>query len=463
VIAGTVALAVFFAAAAFAWSAFERTEDRVPVDEVTPTTTTTETTGVPIPGASFASLTLEHPPEGAEWPVPTASLVYGDFANPVKAVGTDFVKPFVTTAELPTIWLGLPAGLELRAEGDALSATLEIQEYREPFQGEEAPVAAFDLMRGPGFLPETPGSYWLSVRGEWDDGWATFSSVVYVVEHGTLQFVLEDNGRTGDATAEMWVDGRRVQGTLTDHTLWQADLGVGTRLEPVDFDEYVPIDAAAPILVRGDPTELSGALTGPRWQDASDPGTRFPVFGPEARVPAEPGPHLLVLEIAWQEGQIGWAGSGYREEASFAFPVDIGAGGAVPSSAPPPDGPVEIAFDTSEEGKVPRAFATLGDREYPAVMDRYRFVIDGEEYGSAHSYRDAEMVAAATIRVRPGTVVNFGSGPGRVLAGLGDSEPAPMTSLEVEGRPGQTVTLTFRGEWEADSFVEWEVFFEIVE
>lgn len=94
-------------------------------------------------------------------------------------------------------------------------------------------------------------------------------------------------------------------------------------------------------------------------------------------------------------------------------------------------------------------------------MNRYRFTIDGEVFESSHQYRDAESVAAATIRVPSGAAIEFEGDQDRVLVGWGDGELATAGSVSVQGSPGDTVVLRFRGEWGADSFVEWELFLDI--
>jgi len=153
-------------------------------------------------------------------------------------------------------------------------------------------------------------------------------------------------------------------------------------------------------------------------------------------------------------------GNGYREETMFAFPVDIGTNDVGPS-AQIPAGPIEVRFDTSEAGKIPRAYGVFGGREYPAVMTSYRYVIDGEVFESSNQYVDAPMVAAATIVARPDTRIELGTGADRVLVGWGAAELAPAQSITVQGGPGETPVLRFRGEWGADSRVEWKLFIDI--
>jgi len=230
----------------------------------------------------------------------------------------------------------------------------------------------------------------------------------------------------------------------------------------VDFNDgaYLRIGAGAPLHVIEAPTELSGALTGPAWADASTPGQSFPLFGPNARIPAESGHHLLVLDASWQEGTLGPTGNGYREEIRFAFPVDVGSD-SVPPPESLPSGPIVVTFDTSEEGKIPRALASFGGREYPAVMNSYRFTIDGEVFESSNRYRDAAMIGAATVVVPPGAHIEFDGDQDRVLVGWGDGELAEAESPSVLGSPGDTVVLRLRGEWGGGSFVEWELFLEI--
>jgi hypothetical protein len=122
-----------------------------------------------------------------------------------------------------------------------------------------------------------------------------------------------------------------------------------------------------------------------------------------------------------------------------------------------------VAFETSEKGKIPGASATFGDQRYRPVMDRYRFEIDGEVFESYQQYRNAAMVGAATIVVPPGAAIRFEGTQDRVLVAWGESPLAPVASLSVQGPAGETAVLRFRGEWGQDSFVEWELFFEIQE
>jgi hypothetical protein len=452
-VAGVVAVGVFLAAGLFVWQAFEGAGPRPPAgDDPAPT--------APGPRGSFASLTFARPAPGAESPVPSATLGFGDFVAHLKATDTSFVNQFVTTSELPGSSLGLPAGLPMRMEGDAVAGSVKVYASY-PFDRD--PISAYDLREGPAFLPDRPGTYFLSVRGEWADGWTTYLWGIPVVRSETLQIALDDHGRTGEGAAELWVGGRRVTGAVVERGQMIGDVGMGHPIPPVQFraDDYVEIEAGAPIRLLGEATELSAALTGPRWEEASDPGVTVPLFGPRVGVPAEPGHHLLVLDAAWQEGRIGYGQNGYREDVRFAFPVDVVGSSSVPPPAPLPSGPVVVTFDTSEAGKIPDAFATFGDRKFPAVMNRYRFTIDGEVFESSNQHRDAAMVGAATIPVPPGARIEFEGDQDRVLAGWGGDALAPAPSLSVQGSTGHTVALRFRGEWGPDSFVEWELFFEV--
>lgn len=455
-IAGAVAVGVFVLAALFVWEAFRGTGP-----PPRPPTAEDPTTIPPEPGGSFASITFARPAPGAESPVPSATLVFGDFSADLKATGTSFVDPFATTAELPLSALGLPAGLQVRMGGDAAAATVEIY-ASSPF--EQDPVAAYDLGEGPAVLPSVPGTYFLSVRGEWSDGSATYLWGVPVVPPGTLQMALEDHGHRGEGTAELWVDGRRVEGAAVERSQEHSDLAIVRPYPPIAFatDAYVPIEVGARIQVRGEAAELSAGLTGPRWKDARETGIVVKLFGPQARVPGEPGRHLLVVDAVWQQGVVGWATSGYREEVRFVFPVEVVGSSSTPSVTPLPFGPIVVKFDTSEEGKIPSAFALFGGRKFPAVMTRYRFTIDGEVFESSKQHRDAAMVGGATIPVPAGVRIEFEGDQDRVLAGWGEESLAPVPPLAAVGSPGQTLTLRFRGEWDPDSFVEWELFLEIV-
>jgi hypothetical protein len=122
-----------------------------------------------------------------------------------------------------------------------------------------------------------------------------------------------------------------------------------------------------------------------------------------------------------------------------------------------------VAFADSETGKLPRAVASFGGVEYPAVMTSYRFTIDGEVFEVSDQYVDAAMVGAATITVPAEVTVRFGSGPDRVLAAWGDDAfgaPVDGTGFSVFGAPDRALPLTIRGEW-GDSFVEWELYFQV--
>jgi hypothetical protein len=452
-VAGVVAMGVFLAAALFAWQMFERAGTRHSVGEATETTP-------PDARPSYGSLTLERPAPDAAFPIPTATLEFRDFVAQLKPTGTSFIRPFYATSELPGSSLGVPAGLPLRMAGDAEAATVKI--YASP-PFERHPIATYDLTEGPALLPDRPGTYYLVVRAEWTDGWASYLWGIPVLRPGTLQFVLDDHRRNQQGTADLWVDGRRVQGAVVRRTLTEGASTTESPYPQVDFDDdsYVPVEAGAPVQVLGAPAELSAALTGPSWADASTPGSGVSLFGPRAQVPAEPGHHLLVLDASWQEGALGPTGNGYREEIWFAFPLDVGAN-SVPSSEPLPSGPIVVTFDASEAGKIPRALATFGGREYPAVMNGYRFTIDGEVFESSNQYRDAGMIGAATIVVPPGALIEFDGDQDGVLVGWGDGDlAAAPASLSVQGSPGEAVVLRFRGEWGRDSFVEWELFLEL--
>ncbi|HEV8419724.1 MAG TPA: hypothetical protein VGR13_00060, partial [Actinomycetota bacterium] len=323
-----------------------------------------------------------------------------DLVSELKAVGTSFIEDFATTAELPFIPLGLPAGYRMRMSGDAESASLKI--YSSYPEGD--PTATYELADGPASLPDRPGTYYLSLRGEWSDGWASYFSGFRVLSPGTVQIVFDEEAGKAP-TAALWVDGHRLQGDVVHRTKSEGDDRVETSYTPAkpSVDAYFSVNAGASVQVLGNPTELSAALTGPLLEDASDAGTAFPIFGPYARIPATTGRHLLVLDAAWEHRAFGSGGKDSREDIRFIFPVNVLGSKSTQSPSPLPSGPIVITFDTSEEGKIPTAFARFGGRQYMAVMDSYRFTIDGEVFEASDQYRDAAMVGAATIVVPSGS------------------------------------------------------------
>jgi hypothetical protein len=285
-----------------------------------------------------------------------------------------------------------------------------------------------------------------------------------VLAPGTVQFIFDDIGGKG-ATVALWIDGQRTGGSIVHRIHTQDDRRIESSYPRTNFapDAYALVHAGARIEVRGEPQELSAAITALRRDDPSDSGTAFSLFGPYARIPVESGRRLLVLDAAWEEQEPDHGGVVFREEVRFVFPVNVIGSESAPSLNPVPTGPILVTFDTSEEGKIPTAFATFGGRPYMAVMEGYRFTIDGEVFESSWQYRNAAMVGRATIVVRPGAVIRFEGTQDRVLAAWGGNPLAPASSLSVHGVAGETAVLRFRGEWGPDSFVEAELFFEIQE
>jgi hypothetical protein len=453
-LAGIVAITVFAAATLFSWAILTRTSGDPQIEDDVGSTETVA------PAPTSASLALTRPSPDAEFPVPTGTLRYGEFSEELMTTGTSYMKPFASVSMLPVSHLGFPAGLPIGMASPAEAATAAI---RISLDDGVEPIASYDLTEEMIRLPEQPGFYYLTVRARWHDGTGTFLLGIPVLRPGTLQLALEDHGRNGEATAELWLDGRHFDASVVQRSQTEGGSSedgsdpTGGPHEPA----FIPIEAGADLRFVSDmPTELAATLTGPAWADASDSGVVLSLFGPHAGIPSAPGRHLLILDAAWEEGRIGEDGNGYREESRFAFPVDVGSN-VVPSPGPLPTGPIAISFDTSEEGKIPQASAAFGGYRYRPLMTGYRFTIDGEVFAASDQYRDAEMVGAATILAPPGAPITFEGNQDRVLVGWGDEPLAPARSVTVQGTAGEQLVLRIRGEWGTDSFVEWELHLQI--
>jgi hypothetical protein len=322
-----VAFAVFAAAGAFAWRAFD----------------TDPTTNVVGPSGELPTLAVrfdrsETRMEGAEDLARIDTMIdYGDVHEDdfTSTTPKGAIVDWIGAQDLTPLVPGPAAGSPVSISADGRDPRILI--------GTPGDWPSFDSFDRIDRLPSTPGAYVLLFEADYPEGTAMTARRVQVVEPGALQLVLTEGGKVDAATARAYVDGRATGGVLSSSTFAQSDVVLSSQPREPDFGSRSPLQVAdgARILLSTPTDHASAAVVDAYRETPAD--LPIDLVDGGATVDAGIGDHLLAVDATWQHGQVGWtATEGTRETARFFFPIDVQpvVGSVAPAVA---DGPSAVA------------------------------------------------------------------------------------------------------------------------
>ncbi len=339
VVAGVVAFAVFVVAGSFAWRAFEGAEqgpvggDTSPpaaVDPRLPELVVSFTEGAPL-GEGLAGNAL------GVYRIETA-ISYGDAREKsFTSTGPDgAIVDWVSVDDIASLTPGPAAGSSIAFTTDGKDPRVRI--------GPPDEWPGFEAWPIVDRLPSEPGDYVVVFEADYGTGTASTARRVDVVEPGTLQIVLEEGGGLGKATASASVDGRSVEGFVSQTVFAESDLVVVMSPQAPSFggQPRLVVTGGASVSIVGEPTGVRiGVVDEPpdvEGMPSLEGLKHLPPLDPDTRVTGASGEHVLALDAVWSNGTVGWTTSGSREAVRFFFPITI-VGGESPSVAPPLESP----------------------------------------------------------------------------------------------------------------------------
>ena len=314
-VAGLVAFAVFAAAGAFAWRAFDGAG-----------TVGTEPTPSPAPEPAVVTLMESNP----EYPhFPGAEMTYATDRVPGQfgaiewgAAQIDILTPRYRRP------LVLPAGTAVSIRGDAGSLDARLVKGMKVGPSQPVPLSANELV-----LPATPGSYFLVVTGTWTKGTASFYFPIVVRD--TTQVDVTLTSRPDEPVATLSSGGLSQDGAIGSYD-W---CSTGAPSSEPDGTSGVASDAGADgngpcggLEIFGVP-RVPGYLSAPGGASIVSAGdgllthllirTATPdgdigrivaeTDGTDARTPDAPGRYVVVVSASWKD----------RGGAEFFFGIEV--------------------------------------------------------------------------------------------------------------------------------------------
>jgi hypothetical protein len=307
-------------------------------------------------------------------------------------------------------------------------------------------------------LPDEPGDYVLLFEASYPDGVARTPRLVHVVPRGVLQLDVTEGKSLHAATAVGYLDGRRVDGFLSQSWFTLGDVGAQSDPATPDFepDAWFSLPSGSPMTLVRTPTEARAGLL-PRYGDfdLNDP---LPIDLLEgATIDGPDGRQLLAVDVTWRHGPHPLREEATEERAVFFFPVEIVTEQETmptPVETPSPGsvGADAIVIDirrSSEETGSPEAIARFGAQEQWMCPDHFtRFNPDGTEETVMVDCGQSDVFLApvgtpievtgdfATLKVSAGVTGNRHPGTGEAVPPL---------------EPGTIITLAYEVTWDDGS------------
>jgi heat shock protein HslJ len=321
VAAALVAFAVFAAAGAFAWRAF----DGDPARTLSAAPDKPPTLSIGLQSAGF----VEDMPEDEDpWLQVDAVIDYGDLhvEEETSTTPTGAIVEWVHVEDLTPLVPGPVVGSPVAITSDGGDARVMI--------GDPVDWPNFDRFERIDALPTEQGDYVLIFAADYAEGMAMTARAVTLVPPGTVQLTVEEGGSPDAATASASVDGAMVEGFLSTSWFMGGDLGGQSEPRSPSFENVPRLE-----IVEGARIVLStpaDAATAGLFADGMAAPDRLPTDLMEGTwEPSEPpGSYDLVVEATWRHGKTGWAQTGTKERARFVFPVEI-VGPEESTSTPP--------------------------------------------------------------------------------------------------------------------------------
>jgi hypothetical protein len=321
VAAGVVAFAVFIAAGAFAWRAFDDgSAQTIAGGPDLPTL------AVRLQSAGFLPDT---PPDEDPWLKVTTTIDYGDLQVVDDTSTTpDGIVDWVAVEDLTPLAPGPVVGSPVSVSSDGSDGRVSI--------GTPSDWPNFDRFQRIDTLPTRPGDYVVLFEADYPQGTAMTARSVHLVEPGTVQLTIRESSGRESATASAAIDGVLVEGFLATRSILGGDVGAESPPHSPSFAGVAPLRVVdgSPVVLSIPADEAAAGLFPPK-EEIPD---RLPIDlnGP-AEIPATAaGTYHLAVDAAWTHGRTGYGQTGTEEHVRFLFPVEV-----VPADAEPTPAPVE--------------------------------------------------------------------------------------------------------------------------
>jgi hypothetical protein len=247
-------------------------------------------------------------------------------------------------------------------------------------------------------LPEEPGDYVLLFEADYPDGVARTARFMHVVPRGVLQLGVTEGESLYAATALGYLDGRRVDGFLSQSWFTLGDVGAQSAPVAPAFEPgaWLDLPPGSPLVLASDASHArAGLFESYADFDRSDP-LPIDLLESSGVVEGPDGRHLLAIDVSWKKGEIGSGQDGTEERALFFFPieivgepqegVDLPDGGVSPAPSPVPSpspsaaptgGIVVSVFGVGERSdEMPTATFSFAGETKTACTQDFRWTLD---------------------------------------------------------------------------------------
>lgn len=381
-------------------------------------------------------------------------IVYGDAReeNFTSTTSESAHVDWVGVDDLTRFVPGPTAGSPVRIEGDGENARVLI--------GTPADWPEFDRFTPIERLPAEPGEYVLLFEATYPDGVARTPRLVHVVPRGVFQLDATEGKSLYAATAFGYLDGRRVNGFLSQSwfTLGGVDAQSDRATPEFRPDAWLRLPSGSPMTLVQMPSEArAGVLPSYGDFDVNDP---LPIDLLEsATIDGPAGRQLLAVDVTWRHGPHPIREEPTEERAVFFFPIEIvPVATGVPSPTPDTSAtPTPVSADTvvidirrsPEETGDPEAIARFGSQEQWMCPDHLTLVKpDGTEETIAFDCGQSDVFLAPVGT--PITVVGDFATVNVSTRVSGDQVPGSsdvVPALEA----GSVLTLSYEVTWDDGS------------
>jgi hypothetical protein len=295
------------------------------------------------------------------------TIVYGDAREEsfTSTISESAHVDWVGVEDLSRFVPGPTAGSQVRFDADGDDARVLI--------GHPADWPEFDRFTEIDRLPEEPGDYVLLFEATYAEGIARTARFVQVVAPGVLQLEATEGKSLYAAKALGYLDGRRVDGFLSQSWFSLGDVDAESEPATPDFepDGWLSLQSGSPVTLVAGPSEARAGLV-PSYGDF-DLTDALPIdlLG-SATIEGPAGRQLLAVDATWIHGPHPTREEPTEERAVFFFPIEIVAASESnesspePTPSPNPTSPGVVTVDirrSSEETGDPEAIARFGPQE----------------------------------------------------------------------------------------------------
>jgi hypothetical protein len=302
------------------------------------------------------------------------TIVYGDAReeNFTSTISESAHVDWAGVEDLTRFVPGPTAGSPVRFQADGENARVLI--------GKPVDWPEFERFTPIERLPAEPGNYVLLFEASYPDGVARTPRLVHVVPRGVLQLAVTEGKSLYAAAALGYLDGRRVDGSLSQSWFTLGD--VGAQSDPVapafEPGAWLDLPPGSPMVLASDASHArAGLFESYADFDLGDP-LPIDLLGSSGVVEGTDGQHLLAVDVSWKKGEIGSGQDGTEERALFFFPIEIvsqprGGVGVPGESVSPAPSLVPSPSASAGDGGIVVSVFGLGERsdEMPTASFSY--------------------------------------------------------------------------------------------